>query len=200
MKKVLAGLVILALPLFFSGATAAARELGLESPVPIVKSPSFLSLQLTTVMDLPLDESFPVFEVGAGLMAGMEYRLPSLPWLYVRGSVGYCNEAANLVPSSVSVFTAAAGIGLRVDLLPWLSAAVGVWGGGFGCLLDDPAVFGVHALVSADAGLLLLPGPWRLTLGASYRYLLNFYSGLSATLGLSYELPSTRPGGEAWKR
>jgi hypothetical protein len=151
-------------------------------------------------MDLPLDESFPVFEVGAGLMAGVEYRLPSLPWLYVRGAVGYHNEAANLVLSSVSVFTAAAGIGLRADLLPWLSVAVGISGGGFCCLLDQPAAFGGNALVAAEAGLILLPSPWRLTLGASYRYLLNFYRGLSATLGLSYELPAMRPGGEAWKR
>jgi hypothetical protein len=194
MQKLLAGLVILALPISFSAAATAAPELAQESLVPSGKSPSFLSLQLTTVMDLPLDESFPVFEVGAGLMAGVEYRLPSLPWLYVRGAVGYHNEAANLVPFSVSVFTATAGIGLRADLLPWLSVAVGISGGGFGCLLDDPAVSGGNALVSADAALMLLPSPWRLTLGASYRYLLNFYRGLSATLGLSYELPAMRPG------
>jgi hypothetical protein len=134
--------------------------------------------------------------VGAGLLAGVEYRLPFLPWLYVRGALGYHNEAANLVPLSVSVFSAAVGVGLRVDLLPWLSLTMGVSGGGFGCLLSDPAVSGGNALVSADAGLMLLPSPWRLTLGASYRYLLNFYRGLSATLGLSYELPParTRPG------
>jgi hypothetical protein len=199
MQKWLPGLVILALPISFSATAVGAQELGQESPVSSGKSPSFLSLQLTTVMDLPLDESFPVFEVGAGLVAGAQYRLPSLPWLYVHAALGYHNEAANLVPMTVSIFTAAAGIGLRADLLPWLSLTAGVSGGGFGCLLDDPAVFGGNALVSADAGLVLLPGPWRLTLGASYRYLFNFYRGLSATLGLSYELPATRPGVEAWK-
>ena len=126
MQKLAAGLVILSLLILFSAAAVAAPEVARESPVPDGKSSSFLSLQLTTVMDLPLDESLPVFEVGGGLAAGVEYRLPVLPWLYVRGTVGYQNAAANLVPLSVSVFTAAAGIGVRADLLPWLSVAAGI--------------------------------------------------------------------------
>jgi hypothetical protein len=192
MKKVLCGLVILALPTSVFAAVSAGPGLALESQVPGERSLSLLSLQVTTAMDIPLDESFSVFEVGAGMLAGVEYRLPFLPWLYLRGTLGYHNEAANLVPLTVSIFSAAVGVGLRVDLLPWLSLTMGVSGGGFDCLLSDPAVSGGNALVSADAALMLLPSPWRLSLGASYRYLLNFYRGLSATLGVCYELPPAR--------
>jgi hypothetical protein len=192
MKKVLAWLVILALPTCVSAASSARTKLALEAPVPEGKVQSLLSLQLTTGMDIPLGDSLSVFEAGAGLQGGVEYRLPFLPALSVRGVLGYHNEAPSLVYLSVSIFSVSVGIGARIDLLPWLSVSAGVSGGGFGCFLSTPAAFGANAVVSADAGLLLLPGPWRLTLGASYRNFISFYQVLSATLGLSYELPPVR--------
>jgi len=38
-----------------------------------------------------------------------------------------------------------------------------------------PRALGASAVGAADAGLLLLPGPWRRTLGASYRNFISFY-------------------------
>ncbi|HET6452026.1 MAG TPA: hypothetical protein VFI08_11985 [Spirochaetia bacterium] len=190
MKKVLAGVVILVLPGLLYAGKVPCPALAAESQARDGQSFSPLSLKLTTVMDVPLEESQPVFEVGAGLLAGMEYRLPFLRWVYISGEVGFHEEAANLVTLSVSVFTAALGVGLRVDLLPWLSASAGVSGGAFGCILNDPGTSGGNALLSADVRLVLLPGPWRLTLGVSYQDLLSFYRGLGAMIGLSCDLPA----------
>ena len=189
MKRVLAWLVILALPTCVSAAGIARTKLALEPPVPEDKAQSLLSLQLTTGMDVPLGDSLSVFEAGAGLQGGVEYRLPFLPALYVCGVLGYHNQAPGLVYLSVSIISVSVGIGARIDLFPWLSVRGGVSGGGFGCFLSAPAAFGANAVVSADAGLVLLPGPWRLTLGASYRYFISFYQVLSATVGVSFELP-----------
>ncbi len=190
MKKFLAGLVILVLASLLHAEEVPCAGLAAATQDPGDRAFSLFSLQLTAVMDVPLEESFTVFEVGAGLLAGAEYRLPFLRWVYLRGEVGFHEEAANLVTLSVSVFTAAFGVGLRVDLLPWLSATAGVSGGAFGCVLNDAGTFGGNGLLSADARLVLLRSPWRLTLGISYQDLLSFYRGLGATLGLSCELPA----------
>ena len=80
------------------------------------------------------------------------------------------------------------GGGLRFDLLSWLSATVGVSGGYFFSFLNDFSTSGGNPFVSAEAGVILLPSPWHVSVGASYRYYFGLYSGLSAFIGLSMTL------------
>ena len=81
------------------------------------------------------------------------------------------------------------GSGLRFDLIRWLSLSLGVSGGYFYSMLNnDLSVAGGSRFLSADARAVLLPGPLRFMVGASFRYLFGLlYSGLSAYFGLSYE-------------
>jgi tetratricopeptide (TPR) repeat protein len=151
------------------------------------KTPSALSLYLSPGVDFPLGASSTVYGLGGSMRFGAEYRLPFLPLLYASGGIGYNYDTANGVPLTVSVTSAGIGGGIRYDFLPWLTASVGVSGGYFYSFLNDFSTMGGNPFLIADAGLAFLPGPLRVTVGASYLSYFGLYSGLSASLGLSYD-------------
>jgi tetratricopeptide (TPR) repeat protein len=157
---------------------------------PPAQTLSLLSVQVTPGLNIPLGASSPVFGLGGGIRFGAEYRLPFQPLVYVSGGLGYDYETATGGASlSASVTSASLGTGLRFDLLPWLSATVGISGGYFFSFLNnDFSTSGGNPFVSAEAGVILLPGPWHVSVGASYDYYFGLYNGLSASIGLSYDL------------
>lgn len=190
MRKLASGLVFLLVPMLLLASpiddpeTTRGRSAG-------PKSRSLLSVHLDLGLAFPTGQSETVFDVGAGMRAGIHYRLASLPFLYVSAALGYTNASATGIFLTASMVSVAAGGGLRADILPGFAVAAGISAGGFGCFLSGSDTWGANLLVSADARMIFLPGPSRLTIGASYRYFVNFYSGLDAFLGFSFELPST---------
>jgi tetratricopeptide (TPR) repeat protein len=152
-----------------------------------------LSLKLVPGIDIPLGASTPVFGLGGGLRVGVDYRLPFLPIVYVGGGLGYdYDTATHGVANSVSVTSASLGGGVRFPVTPWLSATAGITGGYFFSFLNDFSTSAGNPFVSAEAGVVLLPSPWHVNVGASYLYYFGLYSGLSASVGLSYDLGPSR--------
>ena len=150
--------------------------------------PALFSLQLAPGVDIPLGASSPVFGTGGGVRFGAEYRLPSLPLVYVSGGLGYDYATATGGASlSGSVTSLSLGSGLRFDLTSWLSATIGVSGGYFFGFLNDFSTSSFNPFVSGDAGVILLPGPLHLNVGASCLDYFGLYSGLIASVGLSYD-------------
>ena len=147
-----------------------------------------MSLQLASAVGIPLGASSSVFGLGGSAQFGAEYRLPFLPLLYLSGGLDYSYDTANGISQTISVTSGSFGGGLRFDFLPWLSATVGISGGYFFGFFNDFSNSGSNPFVSADAEAFLLPGPLHVSIGASYLCYLGLYSGLEASVGVSYEL------------
>ena len=188
MKRFMFRLLLLGLPALMFAQVQSTVAVTKDTTPPAQTLP-LLSLQLTPGLNVPLGASSPVFGMGGGMRFGADYRLPFLPLVYVSGGLGYdYDTATGGVPLSVSVTSVSLGSGLRFDLLSWLSATIGVSGGYFFSFLNDFSTSGGNPFLSAEAGVILLPSPWHLSIGASYDYYSGLYSGLSAFIGLSYDL------------
>ncbi len=187
MKRLSFVLLLIGLPALMF-AQVQSTEVAAKVTSPPSQSLSLLSVQVAPGVSVPLGASSPVFGLGGGIRFGVDYRLPSLPLVYLSGGLGYDYATATGGASlSASVTSASLGTGLRFDLLPWLSATVGISGGYFFSFLNDLSASGGNPFTSADAGVILLPGPWHVSVGASYDYYYGLYSGLSASVGLSYD-------------
>ena len=187
MKRFMFGLLLLGLPALIF-AQVQSTEAVTKVTAPPAQAPALFSLQLAPGVDIPLGASSPVFGTGGGVRFGAEYRLPSLPLVYVSGGLGYdYATATGGVSLSVSVTSLSLGSGLRFDLLPWLSATVGVSGGYFFGFLNDFSTSSGNPFVSAEAGVILLPGPWHVNVGASCLIILACTAASVASIGLSYD-------------
>jgi hypothetical protein len=192
MKRFVFGLILLGMPALIFAQAQSTEAVTKRLYSPPTQAPALFSLQLAPGVDIPLGASSQVFGVGGGVRFEAEYRLPSLPLVYVSGGLGYDYDAANFIPQSVSVASASLGSGLRFDLLPWLSATAGISGGYFFSFLNDFSKSGGNPFVSAEAGVILLPSPWHVNVGVAYLYYFGLYSGLSASIGLSYDFAPSR--------
>ncbi len=144
-------------------------------------------------LDLPLGDSSAVFGMGGTAFVGMQYALPTLP-LFFAGSLGYDYDSLNGgVPFSVSVTSANIGAGLIFAVAPWLTFQTGVSGGYSFSFMSDFSASGGAPFVAADAGIVLLPGPFHVDVGASYRYYFDLYGGIDAFIGASYDLTPASP-------
>jgi hypothetical protein len=191
MKRFIFGLLLLGLPvLIFAQVQSTVAAANVVAP-PSQALP-LLSVQLAPGLNIPMGESSPVFGLGGSVLFGVEFRLPSLPLVYISGGLRYDYDAANYIPQSISVASASLGSGLRFDLLPWLSATAGISGGYFFSFLNDFSKSGCNPLVSAEAGVILLRSPWHVNVGVAYLYYFGLYSGLSASIGLSYDFAPSK--------
>jgi tetratricopeptide (TPR) repeat protein len=155
---------------------------------------SLLSLNLLPGVGIPLGESSTLFDLGGTLSLSAEYRLPILPWVYLSGGFDYDFDTMPGVPNSISVLAAKFGGGLRLELAPWLTLKGGTSIGYFFGARNDFSVTSYNPCISVGAGVYFPIGQFMLGAGVSYRYLFGLYSGLSASLGLSYELLKSKPG------
>jgi tetratricopeptide (TPR) repeat protein len=188
----LLGLFFLGLPpLIFAQtqSTVAATQV----TTPPAQAPALFSLQLAPGVDIPLGASSQVFGTGGGVRIGAEYRLPSFSLVYISGGLGYDYATATGGASlSGSVTSLSLGSGLRFDLQSWLSATVGVSGGYFFGFLNDLSTSSTNPFVSANAGVIILPGPLHATVGVSYLDYFGLYNGLIASIGLAYDFGPSR--------
>ncbi len=152
------------------------------------KTPPLLSLHIAPGLNVPQGESSALFGAGGSIRFKAEYRLPFLPLIFVSGGLGYDYLKAIMIPLSVSVTSVSLGSGLRYDLTPWLSATGGISGGYFYSFLSDLSTSGGNSFVSLEAGLILMPSPLHVCVGASFFYYSGLYGGLGVSIGLSYDV------------
>jgi hypothetical protein len=188
-KRFIIGLLLLGLPTLIIAQVQSTAAVAIVEASP-AQGPALFSLLLSPELDIPLGESIAVFGLGGGARIWAEYRLPFLPLLYLSGGLSYDYETATSgVALTASVASASLGSGLRFDFAPWLSATVGLSGGYFYSFLNtDLSISGGNPFVSADAGVILLPGPLHISVGASYSYYFGLSNGLSFALGLAYDI------------
>ncbi len=151
---------------------------------------SNLSVRFSPGVDIPLGDSGSVFGLGGAARLGVEYRLPSSPIFVSAGAAYDYDTVTGGIPLSVSIASASLGAGVKFPIIPWLTVRAGLSGGYAYSFLSDSTASAGNPFVSADAGLSFLPGSWHIDLGASYRYYLALYNGVSASVGFSYDLPA----------
>ena len=138
------------------------------------------SLRVQPAAALPLIDSADVFSLGGLLGLGLEYGFGTNPQPFVSAGLDYTFLPVRDAGSSVSVVTALAGGGLTFWLTPRLALRVSGAGGGYLGFLNDGGAPSGH--IAADAGAqvdyLLTPG-LNLSIGASYRYALGTFQGLT---------------------
>jgi len=154
-----------------------------------IRTPSRLSVHLAPSMAFPISESASLFSPGARVAVGAEYRLLSSRAMYVSGDLGYGIDRIAGTSESISTVNATLGGGAAIDLLPWLSLTAGISGGFFYSFYPSRGVSGGNPLVGAQAGVVLLPGPFHVGFSLSGQYLWGLHMGVNATLGASYEMP-----------
>lgn len=155
---------------------------------------SLLSLNVLPGINLPVGESSTLFDLGGNVSLSAEYRLAFLPLIYLGGSLDYDFDPLIGVQKSISVLSAGFGGGARLDLAPWLTLKGGASIGYFFGTLSDFSVTSFNPCLSVGAGVYFPMGQFMLGARVSYRHLFGLYSGLSASLGLSYELLAEKPG------
>jgi tetratricopeptide (TPR) repeat protein len=154
---------------------------------PAAASPPPWSLTVTPSLDIPLFADSSLYDMGFGARLQADYRLPTLPLLFLGANIGYSFVPVQLayLPASLSVVGAGANAGVRFDPLPRLSVKAQVAAGGFyGFMHDGSGTGGFGPFVSGgiDASWALLPS-LSLGAGAAYRYFVGLYNDLAVTLG-----------------
>ncbi len=157
---------------------------------------SFFSLSLVPHFTMPLGRDTTVYAPGGGADLNAEYRLPSLPILFVGGGLGYSFVPLQAV-TSISLMDAGLAAGLHYDLMPSLSLRAFASGGYFYAFINDGTGRGGGNPVASggvDLSYSLTP-ELGIGVGAAYRYYFGLYNDLAVTLGVSYNFQSR--GGQA---
>jgi tetratricopeptide (TPR) repeat protein len=156
------------------------------------------SLSLTPRFTLPLGRDASVYSYGGGADIGADYLMPSLPWLFLGGKLGYSFVPLQAV-TSASLVDAGLTAGLRLTLLPRFSLSAFGSGGYFYAFANNGAGGGANPVIAGGADVSWAINPsLGLGLGAIYRNYLGLYNDLGLNVGLSYRLPartgpSTKP-------
>jgi tetratricopeptide (TPR) repeat protein len=154
---------------------------------------STLSLQLSPAVCIPIADSSSRFGLGGGGAFSAEWRLPSFPLAFLRADLQYVFSPLVTGEHSISVLSAAAGGGLRIDLAPWFFVSAFVTGGYYYGFLNDPAgglTGGGNPILSAGGGLsFLLTSSFSVGLGAAYENDFGLNSGIRVFLGTSLHVP-----------
>ena len=149
-----------------------------------------VSLQLTPGANFALGASTSMFTIGGGAELAGLYSMPFAPFLVARGSVDF-----SIVPTtgtaSMSLITAAAGVGVSVDIASRLNLQATVSGGWGQAVYQGES--GGSPYVSGEAAASFLVAPFLgLGVGASYRHYFSqpttFYQALRVNLGTVFRL------------
>ncbi|MGA2611867.1 MAG: tetratricopeptide repeat protein [Spirochaetia bacterium] len=167
----------------------AATLFGEDQKAPgVVGSSSQLSLQLSPAVGIPVGPSGSVFSVGGSVLAGAQFKLPSQRW-FLSGAFDYdYHGATGGTKLSVSSVALSVGAGIGFPLAPWATLQGGLSTGYFYSFLSDSSASGGNPFISVGAGMLFLPGPLHFSLGTSFDYYFGLYSGMKASVGISYDV------------
>ena len=151
--------------------------------------PALFSIRVLPDVGIPLLSSADYFQTGFGGLITGEFRIPSLPFLFAAASLGYDYQPA-LTTMSMSSFAGLLGAGVRFDLLDWLTLRASGQAGYYYAMMNGQSSFpaAYNPVLIGEAGVQLLREPFRIDIGAQYRYYHGLYSGLSATAGLAMSL------------
>ena len=156
---------------------------------------AYASVYISPVLSFPISaDSVSYYGFVGGGTASLELPLPFLPALYVGGEIGYAYYSlrnAVTADQSLSMLSAAVGMGLQFGLAPWMNAKLYANAGysyGFFTASVNPTSGG-GTLVEGGAGLVFyFPPSFSLELRGGYRYEFGIFQGVVASLGLGFQL------------
>jgi len=153
---------------------------------------SALSLQVTPAVSLPVGHSADLFSMGGGASLGARYVLPSLPLLFLQGTVDY-RLMPTLASENLSLITLGAEAGLNYALLPRLSLEASLLVGGYlGLFGVEPPAVNPFASLGAGARFRLSPA---VSLGAGFSYAYYLTRDMSGVQALWNGLSISLAGG-----
>jgi TPR repeat protein len=153
--------------------------------------PSFWSFHITPSVLFPIGADTEFFNTGGGAGLSAEYKLPSVPLLYLSGNLGY-NYIPVTFETSMSILPIGAGVGISLDLGERVDFKVFSKGGYYYAFLNDNSGpksgnpwfdIGVGAFYYITQNI-------SLGLQTSYLSYTGLYSGLGIGLGTAYHLPA----------
>jgi tetratricopeptide (TPR) repeat protein len=182
---------ILALATLAGATTCPAEEASLSRSQRV----SPFSLRVCPEVSVPLGADATLFPYGAGATLSALYRPPSLPLFLTGLETGYSYFSTNAPDTNLSTATLGGLAGLHFQLTRSLSARLLADAGGFIVALNDSGISPQFNLY-AGGGFTLgwdLSRSLSLSAGAGYRCYFGLLGGITAGLGLSYQLPSRAP-------
>jgi len=153
---------------------------------------SALSLQVTPGVSFPGGHSGDLCGMGGGASLGARYVLPSLPLLFLQGTVDY-RLMPTLASENLSLITLGAEAGLNYALLPRLSLEASLLVGGYlGLFGVEPPAVNPFASLGAGARCRLSPA---VSLGAGFSYAYYLTRDMSGVQALWNGLSISLAGG-----
>ena len=164
----------------------------------VAQIPSPLSLEVNPVLNVPVFDSAPYFNLGGGAEIGLAYQIPRSVF-YLSGGVGYAYEP-DQAADSLSMVVARAGAGIRVPLGAGVSVRGFASAGYFFAAFNTLSTTGNNPYAAGGLSLQFNLNPmFRLGAGAQYQYYAGLFHGVSAmiftgialgNLGGSVEIPT----------
>jgi transglutaminase-like putative cysteine protease len=147
-------------------------------------------IQMAPAFTIPVGESGQYFSLGGGGSIVGEYRLPFAPMLLARAGLEY-GYSGIPAAQSVSLASAAAGIGVSYNLIPNLGLKAYVDGGATYGFFNRTANFEGYWNPYVKSGLEVyfdLPPGLMFNVGASFLYQVGLYMGVGLSAGASIGL------------
>ncbi len=166
-----------------------------EGPAPGSQGVSApLSLRVLPTLVIPIGAGGDLFKAGGGADLLVAWRLPWVPLLYAAGELGYLLAPARAPDTSVSAIPVGLQAGVDIQLSRTFSVRVYGDGGWYFAMLNGGGASpgnnpfaGAGVSVSYDFTRSL-----GATLGGGYRWYGGLFSGVTASLGLTYRFESAR--------
>ena len=95
------------------------------------------SLQVTPGLAVPLGLPSETYSYGFGVEATGILSMPFAPWLISQIGVEYTISPVQLTPRTLSLITFGLGLGVNINLVPWLNVRVAVSGGYYVSAYND---------------------------------------------------------------
>ena len=146
-----------------------------------------LSIELTPGIHIPLFETADYFTYGPTGDLTVEFKLPFLPRLCLRGEAGY-EYLPIVTQDGLHVLSAGAGVGVNFPIAGFMTMTLyGTGGYYYGMFSDqyaDPGG-GLAAKGGLDLSFRILPSI-SLGVDVNYQYKHSLYDGIGTTIGLTY--------------
>lgn len=162
---------------------------------------SDFTLNLTPTVSFPLgpivDGDLPLFDIGGGGSLSAEFAPAFAPFLFAAAAADADFLPLNGASSSLTLLAGGAVLGASLSPVPRLALRVSGGGGIYAALAEAGTVSNPFLRGGGELELRINP-TISMKVGASYKYLFTptgpLYQGISATLGLSYNLAGSRKG------
>lgn len=156
---------------------------------------TFFSIQVTPGVTIPVSESSSFFYLGGFTGLSGKFLLPDLPILFLRADLDYSFDPMRVGRLSfdagniLSLLSLGAGIGLQIDIFPFLSLQPYITAGyTFGFFNDFSSMAG-NPLTSVGLDVILpINKQFKINTGAAFTWQIGVYTGLSAYLGVDIGL------------